>query len=103
MGADWAKDRGPIPKYIHYPPTSSLEIEPLSKFQPGAPSNLNPPLHQRHGKDDIQTLDKKCVILLLVLNSQDEPIPMWSEARLYKLACNNLITTLFNEYKHYYF
>ena len=106
MGADWAKDKGPqpfkgpIPKYIHYPPISSLEIGPLSKFQPGAPSNLN--LHKWHKKDDLQTLDKKCVLLLLVPNSQDEPIPMCSEARLYKLACNNLITTLFNEYKHYF-
>ena len=26
---------GQIPKYIHYPPTSPLEIGPLSKFQPG--------------------------------------------------------------------
>ena len=41
--------------------------------------------------------------LTLSSYSQDEPIPMCSEASLYKLACNNLITTLFNEYKHYYF
>ena len=49
----------------------------------------------------IKTVDKKFV--LLVLNSQDEPMPTGSEARLYKLSCNTLISTLFNEYKHYYF
>ena len=52
---------------VHYPPTFSVEIGPLSKFQPAAPSNLNAPLHKWHEKDDIQTLDKKCVPLLLVL------------------------------------
>ena len=73
-GADLAKDRGPHhlgaqSQNICYPPTSSLEIGPLSKFQPGAPSNLNPPLHKWHEKDDIQNLDKKCVLLLF--NSQE--------------------------------
>ena len=49
-GADWTKARdlhhlgAPFPKYIRFTPSSSLEIGPLSKFQPGAPSNLNPPL-----------------------------------------------------------
>ena len=53
------------------------------------------------GKEDMQTVDT--FFFLLVLNNQDEPLPRGSEARLYKLVCNNLITTFFNEYKHYYF
>ena len=62
------------------------------------PAGLN--VYKWPEKEDIQTVDKK--IVLLVLNNQDEPLPTGSEARLYKLTCNNLITTLFNEYKHYY-
>ena len=62
------------------------------------PSGLN--VYKWPEKEDIQTVDKKFV--LLVLNNQDEPLSTGSEARLYKLVSNNLITTLFNEYKHYY-
>ena len=46
-GAEWAKARSPHhlstpnPKIICFSPSSSLEIGPLSKFQPRATSNFN--------------------------------------------------------------
>ena len=63
------------------------------------PAGLN--VYKWPEKEDIQIVDKQFV--LLVLNNRDEPLPTSSEARLYKLVCINLITTLFNEYKHFYF
>ena len=40
--------RSPIPKYIRFSPSSSLEIGSLLKFLQCVPSNLNPPMRRGH-------------------------------------------------------